>query len=412
MNLIKLAHNWRIEIQCAKMKFTKTAIEALPVNTERQVEYFTDHPKGFGIRVSMKGKKVYFVDYRTNDRRKKKFTIGPYDEIPLEKARKEAEMVLGRVRNGEDPQSEKMDTRRQVGELVSDLAHYYLEHHAKERNEPATVKRNTTFINMQILPLIGRKRANEVKRSDIELVIDQYRSGKTSQEGDKVANATCNRLLALLKKMFNLAVDAKWITENPAKGILQYKENSRNRICTDFEEKAFLNEILAIDNLYYKAYFLTLWFTMARRAEIQMLKWEQVDFDSGLIRLPKTKAGRPFVINLPNEVLEIIKTLPKIVGNPYVFASDKAPCKPINGIGKAWSNLRKKLGVSDIRIHDIRRTGGSNMIMNGASLQDVAMLLNHSNLSTTQRYAQLAEDHKKKKMNEHGDRISKLIRLN
>jgi integrase len=109
------------------------------------------------------------------------------------------------------------------------------------------------------------------------------------------------------------------------------------------------------------------------------------------LRLPQTKAGRPHLLPLPSPVVEILESLPSRGQSEWVFPSDRTegPCvEP----GKAWQRIRERAGVPDARIHDLRHTLASWLVAQGYTLPLIGRALNHSQTSTTERYAHLALD--------------------
>jgi site-specific recombinase XerD len=66
--------------------------------------------------------------------------------------------------------------------------------------------------------------------------------------------------------------------------------------------------------------------------------------------------------------------------------------KPFSQIHKAWDNARIAAGLPDVRMHDLRHSMASNMVNSGRSIYEVAKVLGHSQLKTTQRYAHLSQD--------------------
>ena len=386
------------------MRLTKTTIENLPLE-EKQYFCFDDTLKGFGIKVNPAGSRVFILNYRAKGRTKR-FTIGKFGAITANQAREQAKVLLGEIAKGMDPQEEKKLSKMR-GRTFSDLSERYSETHAKN-NKAQTISANQYFLDHILSPRLGSVELTNISRDVLEDIIFKFKNSTSKETNMPMSGARANRLIALTSKIFNLAEEWGWVEKSPARGLKKFKESKRERIATDEELQRLYQAVLEEKNIHYRNYFLLLFHTMARRSEIQEMKWEDLDLEEGVFKMKDSKANRPFTIPLGSTAIEIIKSTPRIIGNPYVFAGGAAR-KPINGIGKKWGQVRKRAGVEDLWLHDIRRTGGSNMIMDGASLQDVAQLLNHSNLSTTQRYAQLAQDHKKKKMNQHEDRLLRII---
>lgn len=104
------------------------------------------------------------------------------------------------------------------------------------------------------------------------------------------------------------------------------------------------------------------------------------------MRIPTTKAGRPHLLPLPTAAVEILKALPR--SSEYVFPGTGASGH-LTEAAKVWQRIRKRAGVPDARIHDLRRTLGSWLVAQGHSLPLIGRALNHTNMSTTQIYVRL-----------------------
>jgi integrase len=89
---------------------------------------------------------------------------------------------------------------------------------------------------------------------------------------------------------------------------------------------------------------------------------------------------------LPNAAVEILKALPR--SSEYVFPG-AGTSGHLTEVAKVWRRIRKRAGVPDARIHDLRRTLGSWLAAQGYSLPLIGRALNHTNVSTTQIYARL-----------------------
>ncbi len=200
-----------------------------------------------------------------------------------------------------------------------------------------------------------------------------------------------NRTLALLSKMFSLAIQWEMMNKNPAKGIERFRETKRDRFVKDHELPRLMKAIQEEPNPYIHGFFMLLLLTGARRSEVLTMRREDIDFEVPEWRIPDTKAGRIHFLPLTEGAVEVIESLPRVVGNPYVIVGR-------NGKGhlkepaKAWQRIRERTKLKDVRLHDLRRTVGSYMAMSGASLPLIGDVLNHTNPSTTQIYARFGND--------------------
>jgi len=128
-----------------------------------------------------------------------------------------------------------------------------------------------------------------------------------------------------------------------------------------------------------------------RKRELLDSRWEDFDLDRRVWRIPFSKNGKSRHVPLPNAALEILNQLPRWDGRPYVIPNPET-MKPHVQIHRAWNNARVAAGLSDVRIHDLRHSMASNMVNSGRSLYEVAKVLGHSQLKTTQRYAHLSQE--------------------
>ena len=108
-------------------------------------------------------------------------------------------------------------------------------------------------------------------------------------------------------------------------------------------------------------------------------------------RIPTTKAGRPRYVPMSNGVLTLLANVPHDDKCPYVFANPKTK-KPYCAFFHSWDTARKKAGLSDVRIHDLRHSFASFLVNAGRSIYEVQKILGHTQIKTTQRYAHLSQD--------------------
>jgi integrase len=131
--------------------------------------------------------------------------------------------------------------------------------------------------------------------------------------------------------------------------------------------------------------------TGMRRGEVPGLRWQDVDLDRREVHLADTKAGRSHLVPLSGPAVHLLRSMSRRLGNDHVLPGDRKG-QPLINVAKPWDRIRKRAGLDDVRIHDLRRTVGSWLAEDGASLPLIGRVLNHSNATTTQVYARLGED--------------------
>ena len=130
--------------------------------------------------------------------------------------------------------------------------------------------------------------------------------------------------------------------------------------------------------------------TGARRNEVTHAKWEYLNWDRRTLLVPLSKSGKPRTITLNAHALDLLRSVRRIDGNPYIFPSEITD-KPCASLHFPWDRIRRRAGLVDVRLHDLRHSFASFLVNQGISLYVVQGLLGHSHSRTTQRYAHLAQ---------------------
>jgi len=118
----------------------------------------------------------------------------------------------------------------------------------------------------------------------------------------------------------------------------------------------------------------------------------------------KTKNGEAVLTPLGRAAIARLKLIPRLRDNPYIICGE-LPGKPLAYIDRMWRRVREETGFKDLRIHDLRRTVGSWLVRDGASLHLVGAVLNHKNQATTAGYAYFQTGDRHKALDRHGKKI-------
>lgn len=363
-------------------KLTKRLIEALePEKADYAI--WDSEITGFAVKVTPKGKKAYILKYRNAEGRQRKATIGHHGQITCENARQIASEWFLKVSKGLDPVSDKRSLK--TSPTVSELCDRYLDEHSRVYKKASSIELDEYFIRQYIKPSLGKNKAVSITKNDIERFFLSLK--KTPSQA--------NRILATLSKMFNLAEDwdLRKRNSNPCYGIKKFKEVKRERYLNEEEiERLFngLNEAEkdGSESIYFTSLIRLLLLTGARLSEIKNSKWEWLNRESGTLRLPDSKTGAK-TIYLSPQAMEVLDSIPRLDDNPHIIVGN-VEGKPLNNAQKPWRRLREKLGLDDVRLHDLRHTFASLCVANNMSLHMVARLLGHSQTRTSERYAHLA----------------------
>ena len=382
-------------------KITKRTVDAA---TSEDGWIWDTEVKGFGLRVRADDNKVYLIEYRPGGggraAPKRRFTIGRHGSPwTPETARVEAKRILGLVADGGDPAADKSSDRKSM--TVADLCDLYLAEGCATK-KPTTLYTDKGRITRHIKPLLGRKKAKDVTRSDIQRFMQDVAVGKTAcdektgihgraiVEGGK---GTSTRTVGLLGGIFTFAVDRGICTANPMHGVKRYKDHKNERFLSTKELGSLglglsvMEEVGVISPIMAGAVRLLL-LTGCRKSEVLSLKWDYVDVERGYLRLPDSKTGEK-VVALGSPALRVLTDLPQISEWVFPATTGEGHCV---GLPRAWEAVREWCGLEDVRLHDLRHSFASVGAVGGDSLLVIGALLGHQDAKTTSRYAHLADD--------------------
>ena len=181
--------------------------------------------------------------------------------------------------------------------------------------------------------------------------------------------------------------------QSPAVDLKLYREPPGRDVVLDVDQVHRLIAALdADDNIMTASLFKMAMFTGRRPGELRNAKWEHINFDRRMWRLPETKAGEQQFVPLSDPVLAILEQLPRIDGNPYVFAGMKSG-KPIQHYNRAWQRIIKRAGIPYIPPYGLRHNYASLLVSDGVPLPSVQTLMGHKSIQTTMRYTHHRPDH-------------------
>ncbi len=381
------------------MALTKRGIDRLnydPDGPKQQIRFDSELP-GFGVRVFPSGVKSFVIWYRSRGQ-KRLMTIGRYGAMTLHQARERARRVIVDAGDGRDPLSERRDDRS--GMSLGEFASVYLERHARPHKK--TWREDERRLGTHLLSRWGGRRLDSIGRADVAKLHAAIGSEHRHE---------ANRVLALVSIIFAKAIEWAHLPTgsiNPASGIKQFREPSRDRWLGAAEVSRLLVAVEEEENPYHRAAFKLYLLVGCRRSELLSLRWGDIDLERCTLFIRETKANRPHLLPLSAAAVTIVSELPREHDNPYLFPSPVLRGSHLADLKRPWNRIRKRAGLTDIHLHDLRRTVGSMLAMDGASLQLIGKILNHSETRTTEVYARLTEDTTRDALERHGDNIVNL----
>ena len=361
---------------------SKSVVEGLSVD-DKDAIFWDRKVVGFGVRVYPSGKKIYVVQTRAFGR-SKRVSIGPHDELSFHKAREIAAEIIIRIKKGQPP----FPPEPEPEPTMSDLAERYMREYAELHCRPATVSHYRLMLRKHIVPALGELPVKHVEHRDIMAFHTAlYRTP-----------AVANRAIEILSKMFALADQWGWrLSErNPCKGVPRFKiEQRRERVLTR-EELFRLGEAIraapgeGLATAHAAAAIRLLVLTGCRRNEILGLRWDDLNFETGEMRLADSKTG-PRMVPMPPAAAKVLRGLSRARNNPWVFPGRKWGAH-LSNLNDSWDRIRKRAGLDGVRLLDLRHTYASRALALGESLPMIGDLLGHSQVATTARYAHLDRD--------------------
>jgi len=263
---------------------------------------------------------------------------------------------------------------------------FFLEHympHAKTRKR--TWAKDLEYFELRLREAFGDKPLDKIERVDIQRLNDQIKA-------QGLAAATSNHYVKLTKHVLNLAIDWGYLETNPAVRVKLFREeNQIERYLSEEELQGLMTVLTTHPNRMVCLIVQFLLSTGARLNEALQAKWDQVDVDKRLWRIPaqNSKSKKVRAVPLNDHALAVLQQLDTKGQYDFLFIN-KQTGLPYTGIHKVWGRMRKQAGLPDCRIHDLRHQFASFLVNAGQSLYTVQQLLGHSTPVVTQRYAHLS----------------------
>ena len=390
-------------------RLTKTEVDNLKPS-DRDVFAWGDDPKGFGVKVFTSGVKSFVFQYRTQEGKTRRYTIGKLsDTLTVDQAKKKAKELFFEVMDGKDPMGHKQ-SRREAMTIEQLLTKYEASPAFAEKAE-TTKATDRGRIERHLKPLIGGKHADLLTADDIRRAQVAIKEGKTAGRFKTISRGlakvkggagTADKSVLILRAAYSWAISEGMLKDNPAATVKVAQPGQRETIMGGSDDYAQLFRTLTkmenehrIRSTVADAIRLIA-LTGARRGEVVGLLWQYVDLKSGLITLPPkahktgSRTGKPRIIGLPAEAQVIIARQAKGEPTDYVFMPSKG--EGTLNIAKPWMDVRKEAGLPEnLGLHGLRHSLASHLAMAGASAVELMEAMGHKQVSTTQRYIHFAE---------------------
>ena len=349
---------------------------------KNKIDYYDNAITGFILECRASGGKTFSLRYRDPHGKQCQHKIGDSASISFDKAKQAATVLRSRVVLGESPSEERKAKR-----LIPTLAEFAAERYMPfVKGYKKSWDSDDSYLRNHLLPKFGSLHLDEIKQ---EAVIEFHHGMRA-----KYALATCNRMIILLRYMYNLA--KKWKIpggdNNPTTGVQLYEcNNARERFLTAEETQRLREALETSENTQLRYIVPLLLLSGARKRELLDAKWEHFDLERRSWRIPTSKTGKARHVPLSAAMLSVLSQVPRWPGCSLVVPNPKTK-QPYVSIFCSWNTARKEAGLPEVRMHDLRHSMASNMVNSGRSIYEVAKVLGHTQLKTSQRYSHLSNE--------------------
>lgn len=380
-------------------KFTKEAIEKLDTPASGRVEYVDTKARALRLRVTAAGSKSFSaLIWIPQQRRLERLTIGKFPATSIDAARDAVRRYQGTVASGSNPAEAHRNFHKQG--TLGEAFEAYIAHRAT-----AGVRR-TADIRASWERYLGPLPAGERKPHSIQRVkpqggVDWSRRKLSEITHDRIRRlysaivatgkpTTANRVHELLRAILNHA----GVVPNPAEGIERIPGRIRKRFLSKDELTRFMAAVESSPQPW-RDLFTVLLFIGYRRSAVAAMRWADVDLDRRTWTVPgeRAKNNEPIVLPLAGAAIDTLKRRAgerkkSKLKSQWVFPGGGVDGHVTRPKG-AWARLLKEAEIDDLTVHDLRRTLGSWMAMQGVSLLQIARALGHRDPRSANVYAHL-----------------------
>lgn len=339
----------------------------------------------------------------------------PFAELTPDQARKWAEQERGRkgTSEGERAKRQRAEAAKRMERQTPTIQRLFDEYWESEgRLKKASHCYNQLWRD-HLSPAFAKTRVPDLTPA----MVERFKVSMRELPG------ACNRALALLSKMLSLAV--RWgyrqgcAPEHPVKGVARYPERKSDFYFTLEELGRILKAADEDQNKVGGLAIRMLAVTSARSGEVTRAHWGQIEYcsekDGGgawwTVESTNTKVGRPVTRYLDADLAERLRQwqplslalqagsnvvpLDEEARQPWLFPQQPDPSQPMKQLRHVWERVRKRAGVRKGRIHDLRHTGATHLVMATGSLEAAMIQCGHATPLTTRRYAHVVPEARK-----------------
>jgi site-specific recombinase XerD len=274
---------------------------------------------------------------------------------------------------------------------------------ASLRKRSTSLEKDKQMNRDYVSPEIGGLKISEINALHFEKIIN-------GMIKDGLSKSSVNKVIQHFKAVFNHSFNNELIARNPSKNVKQFKLEKKEM---QFLSKEDVDRLLSHTHQKYQGedrwkhvLYLTFFLTGERLGEVLGLQWNQIYFEEDAIIVNKiwcskenrivntTKGKKDLRLPLNSFLKREMASIRNSRKGDFIFSqTGERPIDASNFRSRIWFKDLEEAGIRRIRIHDSRHTYASLFMMSGGDIYDLKMLLNHSTVAMTEKYAKLSPRH-------------------
>lgn len=372
------------------MRGTSTRLTQAFVNSASSLDktkarFWDSGVPGLVLIVTKNGGKTYCSVYRDLEGRQREPRIGDAKLVTLDQARKAAIDLLATAQlEQRDPVAERRAAKAAAIErrqwTFDKLSEAYLAD-GELRRSIARQTLERMYVRKHLAPRFGGTPLAELTAAALSTALCEI----SVNSGQSASNTN----LEVVRQMLSFAVERAWVSTNVARGIKPYPKVSRERVATEDELRVIwqaldatkLNGRIDCRDAARAIQFALL--TLQRRGEVAGLHWREIDWTAKIWTIPgprtKNKKG-PHLVPLSDGALDLLREAFGKRKDGFAFTGRDAGALDVKVVSRAFARLMKDLGLEDLTVHDLRRTGATMLTSERLAVigEIVSRILNHT----------------------------------
>jgi integrase len=365
--------------------FSVKVVEKIPIPKGGRIHVY-DTRGDLGLRIDANGRRTFFW-FRSVNGAPVFRALGTFPASSIDEARNRARDLTAklekwRANNYEGPNPfDEPETTPTFGALVDAYVSKRIKNHATHPDQAA---RHVEWMMGKYLASWRGKKLATIQERDVRRLHREI--------GEAHGRVMADRIVQFIRRVFFWGINKEklFAGPNPAKNIEFFGCPSRERFLSGDELAALFAAMKKEPNRDLVDFVnLALW-TGARRGDVLSMRWRDINDNVWTVPLPK--GGRPYTVPLTDEALVILRS--RAFGQKESMPEFVFPSTGKSGhlveVKRSWSQLLKRAGINDCRIHDLRRTHASWAAGLGTSLAVIGRVLGHkAGSSATAVYGRL-----------------------